>query len=186
MLTSERLDKLQGEIGQWSRENFDNQPSLNACLGVAEEVGELTHAYLKNTQGIRGTSDEHIAAMIDAVADALIYLCDAAERAKFPLNRARLVERSYKLQPAEALGYLHIAAGELVLAASSRPSMSGQPNPNGDVRPALFGAVLGGLCDAVYSLGLGMPYVGSLIDMTTPVWHKVRERNWKKNPMGGT
>jgi NTP pyrophosphatase (non-canonical NTP hydrolase) len=43
-------------------------------LGVVEEVGELAHANLKEKQGIRGTTEEHIEAEKDAVGDILIYL----------------------------------------------------------------------------------------------------------------
>lgn len=39
-------------------------------------VGKLSHAFLKREQGIRGTKEEHDAAIKDAVADILIYLCD--------------------------------------------------------------------------------------------------------------
>jgi len=41
-----------------------------------EEVGELSHAFLKHEQGIRGMRDPVVAhaAMVDAVGDICIYL----------------------------------------------------------------------------------------------------------------
>jgi hypothetical protein len=51
-------------------------------LGVIEEVGELSHAILKNRQGIRGMKEgpAFIAARDDAIGDILVYyiqLCTA-------------------------------------------------------------------------------------------------------------
>ena len=37
----EELNKLQWDIGKWSRENFGTQPTVNPLLGVGEEFGEL-------------------------------------------------------------------------------------------------------------------------------------------------
>jgi NTP pyrophosphatase (non-canonical NTP hydrolase) len=44
------------------------------ALGVCEEAGELAHAVLKMTQGIRGTEKEHLNEAADAVGDIVIYL----------------------------------------------------------------------------------------------------------------
>lgn len=49
-------------------------------MGVVEEVGELSHALLKQKQGIRGTFLEHELNAQDSVGDILIFLtglCDA-------------------------------------------------------------------------------------------------------------
>lgn len=42
-------------------------------MGMAEELGELAHAHLKELQGIRGTAAEHEAAARDAIGDLLVY-----------------------------------------------------------------------------------------------------------------
>jgi NTP pyrophosphatase (non-canonical NTP hydrolase) len=67
------LTNIQSEVGEWARRNFPNATPQMAWLGVIEEVGELAHAVLKFRQGIRGTAEEHRAAMRDAVADATIF-----------------------------------------------------------------------------------------------------------------
>ena len=41
---------------------------------MQEEVGELSHAFLKLEQGIRGTERELRDAMFDAVGDIMIFL----------------------------------------------------------------------------------------------------------------
>jgi NTP pyrophosphatase (non-canonical NTP hydrolase) len=70
------LKKIQTEQAEWSRRNFDNRKPHQPILGASEEVGELAHAYLKMEQGIRGTKEEHVAAMKDAVGDCVIFLMD--------------------------------------------------------------------------------------------------------------
>jgi NTP pyrophosphatase (non-canonical NTP hydrolase) len=64
------------EVNRWATRNFGaDRPSNSILLGVMEELGELSHAYLKREQGIR-TTEDHDAAIVDAVADIVIYLAD--------------------------------------------------------------------------------------------------------------
>ncbi len=70
------LQKIQAEQKVWSEKNFSNKKPYQPILGASEEVGELAHAYLKMEQGIRGTREEHVAAMKDAVGDCVIFLMD--------------------------------------------------------------------------------------------------------------
>lgn len=70
------LKKIQREQSVWSTKNFKNKKPYQPILGATEEIGELAHAFLKMEQGIRGTKEEHIAAMKDAVGDCCIFLMD--------------------------------------------------------------------------------------------------------------
>lgn len=70
------LGGIQREVKEWSLVNFGNHSSIESLLGLQEEVGELSHAYLKRKQGIRGTQEEHNIAIKDAVGDLCIYLMD--------------------------------------------------------------------------------------------------------------
>ena len=70
------LTQLQEELKPWSRHNFGDRPSWMPLLGACEEIGELSHAHLKQAQGIRGTPEEHFAAKKDAVADAIVFIAD--------------------------------------------------------------------------------------------------------------
>ena len=70
------LQKIQKEQHAWSNANFTNKKPYQPILGAAEEVGELAHAYLKMEQGIRGTREEHLAKMKDAVGDACVFLME--------------------------------------------------------------------------------------------------------------
>jgi len=74
------LIELQADHKAWADRNFPNADPVDAVLGVAEEVGELCHAILKQRQGIRGTHEEHEAKAKDAVGDIVIYLLDVCTR----------------------------------------------------------------------------------------------------------
>lgn len=68
------LNKLQQEHAIWQKNNFPTAEKWECLIGVQEEVGELSHAFLKKHQSIRGTSDEHTESMKDAVGDIVIFL----------------------------------------------------------------------------------------------------------------
>lgn len=74
------IERLSEEVGDWSDENFGEQPADNPLIGAGEEAGELTTCVLKRAQGIADSdkyedriSDEEEK---DAVADIVIYLAD--------------------------------------------------------------------------------------------------------------
>ncbi len=78
------INLIQKQVGEWSLKNFGHEGKLHhPILGVGEEAGELNHAFLKQEQGIRGTSLDHDAAMKDAIGDIVIYLLDLCYRKKF-------------------------------------------------------------------------------------------------------
>lgn len=67
-----RLSNTQEEIRLWSKHNFPAETAITNLLGVVEEVGELAHAELKGTMGVReGVS---LDSCKDAVGDILIFL----------------------------------------------------------------------------------------------------------------
>ena len=80
--------RLQSEHADWARRNFGD-PKLGAVgsiLGAMEELGELAHATLKQSQGIRGTDEQHDASAKDAVADVIIFLADFMTRRGWDLQ----------------------------------------------------------------------------------------------------
>lgn len=82
------LRRLQTSFKIWVSRNFtvpsDTEQDVllkevrmtRPLLGAMEELGELSHAHLKQVQGIRGTAEEHEAAAKDAVGDVVVYLLD--------------------------------------------------------------------------------------------------------------
>lgn len=49
------MDKVNDEVAEWAAKNFPYENRGTISLGIAEEVGELCRAVLKQHQGIRGT-----------------------------------------------------------------------------------------------------------------------------------
>jgi NTP pyrophosphatase (non-canonical NTP hydrolase) len=69
------LKQLQEELKPWQEYNFQARQAWEPLVGLQEEVGELSHAFLKKHQGIR-TNEDHNAGMADAVGDVMVYLAD--------------------------------------------------------------------------------------------------------------
>jgi NTP pyrophosphatase (non-canonical NTP hydrolase) len=64
----ELFNQLKNEVGEWSDENFPDQPTVNPFIGSSEEAGELSECL--NTE--RQPNEEEL----DAVGDILVYLAD--------------------------------------------------------------------------------------------------------------
>ena len=79
------LKKVQDEHRSWQLHNFGPPSVVESLIGVTEELGELSHAYLKNRQGIR-LNENHEEKMKDAVGDLLIYLIAFCEAKRFDLE----------------------------------------------------------------------------------------------------
>jgi NTP pyrophosphatase (non-canonical NTP hydrolase) len=69
------LNEIQDEINVWATQNFGHRAGWQPLLGLIEEVGELSHHYLKRSQGIR-LNEDHVLGIEDAVGDIAIYLMD--------------------------------------------------------------------------------------------------------------
>ncbi len=79
------LKKVQEEHRVWQLLNFGPPSDVESLIGVTEELGELSHAYLKKRQNIRKNED-HEAKMSDAVGDLLIYLIGFCNAKNFDLE----------------------------------------------------------------------------------------------------
>jgi NTP pyrophosphatase (non-canonical NTP hydrolase) len=67
-------ENLQRQLHEWRQLNFPNSDAAQQLLGVVEEVGELSHAVLKQIQGIRGDEQLHENEMKDAIGDIVVSL----------------------------------------------------------------------------------------------------------------
>jgi NTP pyrophosphatase (non-canonical NTP hydrolase) len=98
------INQVQEELKPWVKHNFGDRPSWQPLLGIQEEVGELSHAYLKRAQGIR-VNENHTEAIKDAVADIIIYLCDFCNTENINLEEqiaktwAEVSKRNWKANP---------------------------------------------------------------------------------------
>lgn len=74
------LAELQRQHKPWSERNFPDDTADQMLIGVMEELGELSHAFLKQAQKIRkGATEDGVkelqAQERDSVGDIVIYLC---------------------------------------------------------------------------------------------------------------
>lgn len=68
------LKLLQKELKTWEEYNFGKQDPFKNLAGMTEELGELAHAMLKSSQGIReGVSGDAKELIADAFADIVTY-----------------------------------------------------------------------------------------------------------------
>lgn len=79
--------ELQEKHGQWAETNFPNAEKWEPLVGMQEELGELSHAFLKMHQGIR-VNEDHEGKMVDAVGDILIYMADFCNRNGIDMQEA--------------------------------------------------------------------------------------------------
>ena len=79
------LTRLQEELAPWVEHNFPGRPAWQPLLGLAEEVGELSHHFLKREQSIRSAED-HAAEIRDAVGDIIVFLADFANAESLSLQ----------------------------------------------------------------------------------------------------
>lgn len=69
-------------LAEWQAKNFGKTTNAQIALGVAEETGELAHAVLKHSQGIREFADRDyfLAKAADALADIAVYSMNLCSR----------------------------------------------------------------------------------------------------------
>jgi NTP pyrophosphatase (non-canonical NTP hydrolase) len=102
------LKQLQAEQLNWVKHNFGDRPSWQPLLGAVEELGELCHAHLKASQGIR-ISEPHQEAKIDAIGDIIIYLADYCSAENIDIEMAvldtwqKVKQRDWKKYPVNGL-----------------------------------------------------------------------------------
>lgn len=72
------FEELQQQCKGWTDHNFPKAEPWQPLLGAAEEIGELCHAHLKESQGIR--QGNYRVAKEDAVGDTIVFLADYCNR----------------------------------------------------------------------------------------------------------
>lgn len=67
------LDVVQRQHTEWAITNFGYSPGWQPLLGLQEELGELSHSYLKREQNIR-MDEDHDSKIEDAIGDIVLFL----------------------------------------------------------------------------------------------------------------
>lgn len=161
-------DDLIARRDKWVAYNFPTQTGtgIDSVFGVIEEIGELTHAYLKNKQGIRG-NENHIENMKDSIGDATVYLLGVMSRH----DRQPVLHEwrpSVHMQMDEAILHCGMASGALAQRFMDR---------------SLIGF---GIDRVVKSLMTVCHVAGWDYDaIVTETWNMVERRDWIKYPDTG-
>lgn len=159
--------KLIRERNEWVAHNFPQSKLPNpqeSILGVIEELGELSHAHLKELQGIRGTNEEHQANAKDAIGDITVYLLGV-------MNHNQLVPDEAFLSMA-AENALSTPQGCIFWAARWAGSLTTLPAASVD-------RIVGAL--QAYCKHRGWDYEQLVIDC----WTGVSQRDWIADPVAG-
>lgn len=171
------LNRLQAETKNWRDRNFPNQSSGDQLLGVIEEVGELSHSYLKGKQSIRGTHEEHYANAKDAVGDIMIYLMGYATKIDVYMSSA--IARTKPIPEPDfhehGIFYLSNRVGRL----AHWECLGG----NGKL-DAIKRRVIGEIVHALNAFCLS--YSIDILEVTYEAWEQVQKRDWIANPVDGT
>jgi hypothetical protein len=80
---------FENDVGEWSIDNFGEQPSSNPLIGSMEERSELVKNLLSDEDDI----DEEK----DAVGDILVYLADFCYRTETPYHKAAQLRNDIEL-----------------------------------------------------------------------------------------
>ncbi len=94
--------ELQKQTAIWQTNNFSEAKAHQPLLGIIEEVGELSHAHLKQEQGIRNSNTED---KEDAVGDIIIFLCHYCTMNNIDMDNAvvstweKVKQRDWKKYP---------------------------------------------------------------------------------------
>lgn len=74
------LNNFQLEVARWAAFNFPKEQNHHLVLGMQEELGELCHCVLKREIGIRGTPEDHINGIKDAIGDFMVFMAQFCNR----------------------------------------------------------------------------------------------------------
>ncbi len=150
------FEQLQKEQAEWARYNFPNALPHQPLLGMGEELGEL----LTSETG----ADE-----VDAVGDILIYACDYANR-----NHLQFREPAQEHWRNCEMALPHLFHFHLKQEQGIRYSFADAQ----DKKQEWFDNFL---CHIFY---LARQFDFSAAEAVSTTWDKVRQRDWKKKPMG--
>lgn len=185
---------LQEEVAVWKMKNFPLSPPRHQVWGCIEELGELVHSQLKMEQGIRGSTEKHIAAGKDAVADSIIFFMNvctsygwaAEDVLKHPLNR-ELAKTPENFQMEHGCSTAdHSPIVRILTSLSSLASHLEAAEFEGLKKEAhLYDAqayarrYVSGLAVLCTQMGWSMQ------EILEEVWPKVQQRDWTKNKVTG-
>lgn len=183
MTTNELIE----EVGQWATKNFGTVEEGRRIphYGLLEEVGEATHAILKNRQKIRGYEVEEFfkKELQDAFADTIIYLADYAY-----IHRAYFKFHMDKEKLEESVDFLRARNEELVISQVTQSisaifNNASKTSEFSKEISAIHTMMVQRLCS---DMEIWAAYHGfNLQDIVWMTWGKVSKRDWNKEKQTG-
>lgn len=174
--TMKTVSQLQDEHAAWATKNFGERRDLrHPAMGIVEEVGELFHAVLKSEQGIRGTREEHEAAIRDAIGDVCIYAIDYTTRLGLRLKDV-LKSESFEVEiKLDDPLFLAVKSATQAYRAATQ-EVGAAATVIGAEAVDLLTVAMAALCNA---------RGWSLHAVVEETWDAVAKRDWTRNPADG-
>lgn len=171
MITNPR--ELIQDVGRWA-ESQPWHPRHAPDYGVVEEIGELSHAVLKNLQGIRGFDniDKFRAAVLDALGDIMVFLSHWCY-----LRDAHFIARPVVV-PASM--EMRDCIEAMMTGATRMLSLNRNQNLTPETCTTVATQITVACQYAARMFGWDL-----LEDCLYPTWHRVRLRNFNKNAVDG-
>ena len=165
------LSEIQAELKVWTEYNFGKQESIIPIMGMIEELGELTHAHLKELQGIR--KSDFLADKKDAIADITIYL----------LNYFNCIDKDISLIE-KVINAPHEGdtSDNIILNISHKLGVLSENqmyNKSKVVDTQYLSYILFSLKEYAENIEL------DLLTIVNETWETVKLRDWKKYPKDG-
>ena len=165
------LSEIQAELKVWTIYNFGKQESIIPIMGMIEELGELTHAHLKELQGIR--KSDFLADKKDAIADITIYL----------LNYFNCINKDINLiQSALDCEHEDIDTNFCIFNLSHKIGILSDTeiiNDSTCIDIKITSYILFTLREYAHNIDF------DLLTIVNEIWEKVKLRDWKKYPLNG-
>lgn len=186
-LSPDTISELQKELFEWQRCNFGDQPDRRMVLGICEEAGELCHAHLKIEQQIRGSKDELVAKMRDAIGDIAIYglnLLSNNEEEAPGIAANKDVEKTTDM---ERIGdsVLDIFCTAAKIETARKTAVTNPPAPH-PVAPKEISPIARHAQQLFMHLNMLCSLLGwNLEGVIMETWAEIGKRDWKKYPDTG-
>lgn len=192
MIDLSAINEIIREVTAWSKKNFGEQRSkadstmvlgsLAPLLGIGEELGEMYEADFKRRNSTEDwDTDKADSALVDALGDICIYLCDfcGREGIEVPPNRTLEWDRSLE---ASGPGGICIVAGKLFHAVLKRhQGIRGYDSTIKYITECRDLTLM-----MFVSIDRACHFVGTDVNtVLSNVWAKVSQRDWTKNKTSG-
>lgn len=166
------LQQIQFELNSWTVYNFGQQDSSIPIMGMIEELGELTHATLKQIQGIR--KRDYIEAKKDAVSDLVIYLLNYFNTKQINIDKTSILDIEFPKSYGEYKCIIYINKHISNIATFNETKAGSYQIQIGTIERLL--AIINHYCKLNNF---------DLLTTVNEVWEQVKLRDWKKYPNNG-